>query len=83
MPSRWKISASSLMSAMLTSRWMFSMTFADSATRMLDARWVPAGMMLAYSVSTNAAAAGVDPEVTYTIVSRRCSRSPGLIRSGL
>jgi len=34
------------MRAMLTSRWVFSMTLAASATRMLPALWVPAGMML-------------------------------------
>ena len=39
--------ASSLIRAMLTSRCVFSMTFAASATRMLLARWVPAVMMLA------------------------------------
>ena len=32
-----KISASSLTSAMLTSRWVFSITLAASATLMLDA----------------------------------------------
>jgi hypothetical protein len=34
--------ASSFMSAMFRSRCVFSMTFAASATRMLDARCVPA-----------------------------------------
>jgi hypothetical protein len=34
--------ASSFISAMLRSRWVFSMTFAASATRMLEARWMPA-----------------------------------------
>ena len=45
MPSRSKISANSFISAMLRSRWVFSMTFAASATRMLGARWMPAGTM--------------------------------------
>ena len=45
MPSRLKIIASSLISAMLTSRCVFSMTLAASATRMLEARWVPALMI--------------------------------------
>ena len=44
-PRRLKSMASSLMRAMLTSRWVFSMTLAASATRMLAARWVPAVMM--------------------------------------
>ena len=47
MPRRLKISASSLIRAMLTSRWVFSITLAASATLMLLARWVPAVMMLA------------------------------------
>ncbi len=83
MPMVWKIMANSLTSAMLTSRWVFSMTLAASATLMLGARWVPAVMIVRYSASTNSAAAGVEPEVTLVIVSRRRSRSPGLIRSGL
>ena len=41
-PIRLKISASSLISAMLTSRCVFSMTLAASATRMLEALCVPA-----------------------------------------
>ncbi len=41
-PRRLKSSASSLMSAMFTSRCVFSMTLAASATRMLEALWVPA-----------------------------------------
>jgi hypothetical protein len=36
-PTRWKISESSLTSAMLRSRWVFSITLAASATLMLDA----------------------------------------------
>ena len=46
MPSRWKIIDSSLISAMLMSRCVFSMTLAASATLMLDALCVPAVMML-------------------------------------
>ena len=41
-PKRLKISASSLIRAMFTSRWVFSMTFAASATLMLEAWCVPA-----------------------------------------
>ena len=47
MPILLKIMASSLIRAMLTSRWVFSITLAASATRMLGALWVPAVMMLA------------------------------------
>jgi hypothetical protein len=39
MPRRLKISASSLTSAILRSRCVFSITLAASATRMLLARW--------------------------------------------
>jgi hypothetical protein len=39
---RSKISASSFMSAMLRSRWVFSMTLAASATLIDGARWTPA-----------------------------------------
>ncbi len=46
MPSLWNSRLSSFISAMLTSRWVFSMTLAASATRMLLARCVPATMIL-------------------------------------
>ena len=42
MPRRLKTMASSLTSAMLTSRWVFSMTLAASATLIEGARCVPA-----------------------------------------
>ncbi len=42
MPMRSKISASSFMSAMLRSRWVFSMTLAASATLIDGARCTPA-----------------------------------------
>ena len=44
-PSPRRSSPGSLIGAMLTSRWVFSMTFAASATLMLGAWWVPASMM--------------------------------------
>ena len=46
MPSRSKMIASSFISAMLRSRWVFSMTLAASATLMLEARCTPAVTML-------------------------------------
>jgi len=42
MPMRLKMIASSLISAIFRSRWVFSMTFAASATLMLEARYTPA-----------------------------------------
>ncbi|MCY1464177.1 hypothetical protein D9M71_821700 [compost metagenome] len=68
---------------MLTSRWMFSITLAASATRIDGAGQVPAVMMRWYSASTTAAASGVEPEVILRMSGSRRSRSPGLIRSGL
>jgi hypothetical protein len=43
--SRLKMRASSFIRAMLRSRWVFSITLAASATRMLLAGWVPAVMI--------------------------------------
>ena len=68
MPSRLKISASSLISAMLRSRWVFSITLAASATRIELALCVPAVMIEAYSASTKSAASGVEPEVTFRML---------------
>ena len=47
MSSRSKIMLSSFISAMLRSRWVFSMTFADSATSRLGARCTLASVMIA------------------------------------
>jgi hypothetical protein len=68
MPRRLKISASSLIRAMLRSRWVFSMTLAASATLMLDALWVPAVMMLGTAHRRNRRPRGVEPEVTFLMV---------------
>ena len=43
------------------------MTFAASATLILDAKCVPAVIIEAYSASTKAATSGVEPEVTFKI----------------
>ena len=74
MPRRLKISASSLISAMLTSRCVFSMTLAASATLMLEALCVPAVTIERYSASTNSATSGVEPEVT--LLDRRADGAP-------
>ncbi|MNL44757.1 hypothetical protein D3C87_1673520 [compost metagenome] len=47
MSSRWKIRLNSFISAIFTSRCVFSMTLAASATLMLLALWVPAVMICA------------------------------------
>ncbi len=40
-------------------------------------------MIDAYKALTRSAIRGVDPEVTFLMVGRRCCLSPGLMRSGL
>jgi hypothetical protein len=72
-----KISASSLTSAMLTSRCVFSITLAASATRIELARCVPAPMIEAYSASTRSATAGEEPEVTFRMVVTGAPGRPG------
>ena len=74
--------ASSFISAMLRSRCVFSMTFAASATLMLEARCTPAVMTLPYSCGDALERFGVSPETTCVIVVSVCSLSPGLMRSG-
>ncbi len=82
MPMRWKISASSFISAMFRSRCVFSMTLAASATLMLDARCTPAVTTIEYVSATRSSVSGVSPETTFTMRVSVCSLSPGLMRSG-
>ena len=49
---------------------------------MLSALYVPAVIIFLYSWSTISADSNEEPEVTLIIEVRRCSLSPGLIRSG-
>ena len=74
--------ASSFISAMLRSRWVFSITFAASATLIDDALCTPAVTTLAYSAATFSSVSGVSPETTFVIFVSVCSLSPGLMRSG-
>ena len=83
MPKRAKIRLSSFIRAILMSRWVFSITLAASATLIELALWVPAVMIWAYSALTASATSGVLPLVTFLMLGRRCSLSPGLMRSGL
>lgn len=62
---------------------MFSITFAASATLILEALCVPAVIILAYTVSTVFAISGVLPLVIFLILVKVLTLSPGLIRSGL
>ncbi len=54
-PNRLNNTANSLINAMFTSRWVFSITFAASATLIDSARCVPAVITNRYSPSTNSA----------------------------
>ncbi len=75
--------ASSLIIAIFISLWVFSMTFAASATFIEDALWVPARTTLRYNASTISKVSLLDPETILVILLNERSRSPGLILSGL
>ena len=70
------------MRAILTSLWIFSITFAASATLMLSALCVPARIISLYNSSISVAILGVEPDVIFLIFVNRCSLSPVLILSG-
>ena len=67
---------------MLTSLCAFSMALLASATFMLAALKVPAVIIELYKSSTKEATSGVDPEVTFLIVVKVFTLSPGTILSG-
>ncbi len=77
-----KMRASSLISAIFKSLWVFSITLAASATLILLALCVPAIIISWYSSSTSVAILGVEPAVTFLMLTILCFLSPGLIRSG-
>ena len=74
--------AISFISAMLRSRWVFSSALAASATLIDGALWMPAVTTVPYSLATFSAVAASSPAVTFTMRSKLCSLSPGLMRSG-
>ena len=82
MPNLLKIIESSLINAIFTSRCVFSITLAASATLMELALCVPAVIIERYKSSTIVAISGVEPDVTFKIFVTLCSLSPGLMRSG-
>ena len=49
---------------------------------MVGAKWVPAVITDLYNSFISNPISGVEPEVTFKILSTVCSLSPGLIRSG-
>ena len=60
----------------------FSITFAASATLILDALYVPALIIEPYILSIISATSSVEPEVIFRIVVSLFFLSPGFMRSG-
>ena len=82
MPNLSKIRANSLTKDMLISLCAFSIALLASATFILGAIWVPAGIIELYSLSIIFATSGFDPEVTFLILVSEFILSPGTILSG-
>ncbi len=83
MPTLSKMIASSFINAMLRSRCVFSITLQASAALMLEQRCTPGLTMRSYSAATRSSVSGVSPATTLMTFVSMCSRSPGLMRSGL
>ena len=66
----------------LTSRWAFSIALLASATFILAALKVPAVIIELYKSSTKLAISEVDPDVTFLMVVKVFTLSPGTILSG-
>ena len=73
---------SSFINAMFTSRCVFSIIFAASATLIVDARCTPAVTIISYTFATRSNVSASQPETTFLIFVIVCYLSPGLIRSG-
>ncbi len=58
------------------------MTLAASATLMDSARYTPASTTSSYTFATVSNVSSSIPDTIFVIVSKRCTLSPGLIRSG-
>ena len=70
------------MKAIFISRWVFSMIFADSATFIELALCTPASIISSYTFAIFSADSASHPLVTFTILVRVWSLSPGFILSG-
>ena len=68
------------MNAMLMSLWLFSMTFAASATLMDSALYTPASTTSSYTWAISSSVSSSMPETILVIVSRRCARVDALRR---
>ena len=82
MPILSKIKASSLTNEIFKSLWAFSIALEASATLIELARSVPAVIIEAYRLFTILPISGVDPEVTFLILVKVLTLSPGFILSG-
>ena len=78
-----KISENSFIKAIFTSRWIFSITFAASATLIDSALYVPAFIIDWYILSIIFKLWWFEPETIFLIFVKLWFLSPGLIRSGL
>jgi hypothetical protein len=73
---------SSFIKAILTSRCVFSIIFAASATLIDDASWTPGSTIILYTSAISLDDSASHPETTFKILVIVCSLSPGFMRSG-
>jgi hypothetical protein len=81
-PTLSNIKANSLTKEILTSRCAFSMALLASATFILAALKVPAVIIELYKSLTKLVILGVDPDITFLMVVKVFTLSPGTILSG-
>ena len=82
-PNSVYIWCSSLIKAIFTSLWIFSVTLDASAIFIDGAIWMPASIIDEYKKVTTSRAFGLEPETTFFIFSIVFILSPGTILSGL
>ena len=73
----------SFINAIFTSLWIFSVTFAASATLIDDASWIPASIIEEYIKDIIFKVSWFEAETTFFIFSIVLTLSPGTILSGL
>ena len=78
-----KIILISFIRLILISLWVFSITFAASATLISETLYVPAFIILLYILSILLVMDDVEPEIIFIIFVKVLFLSPGLILSGL
>ena len=82
MPILLKMMDNSFIKAILTSRCVFSMILAASATLILEALCTPGSTMILYVSAIISDDSSSHPETTFRILVIVCSLSPGFMRSG-